>query len=48
VNEPHKAVAHYRLEIAVGGTTVFIRSPLLNVWIGFNSLLIAITMVMAS
>lgn len=48
MNEPHKAVAHYRLKIVVGGITVFIRSPLLNAWIGFNSLLIAITIVTAS
>ena len=48
MNEPHKAVAHYRLKIVVGGIIVFIRSPLLNAWIGFNSLLIAITIVTAS
>jgi len=48
MNEPHKAVAHYRLKIVVGGITVLIKSPLLNAWIGFNSLLIAITIVTAS
>jgi hypothetical protein len=47
MNAPHTATANYRF-ITVGGVTVSIKSPSLNVWVGLNSLLVAAMLVFAS